>query len=115
MRTMTYGFVGHTICAVLQGAVFDLPSELESVIENHWSDGRYDTLEKATSLPELLESSSRDSGGRGRGRGFGSGGGFRGRGGGRGRSNGGGGYGGGRGGGYSRGSGGGSGQKSYFD
>ena len=112
---MTYGFVGHTICAVLQGAVFDLPSELESVIENHWSDGRYDTLEKATSLPELLESSSRDSGGRGRGRGFGSGGGFRGRGGGRGRSNGGGGYGGGRGGGYSRGSGGGGGQKSYFD
>jgi ATP-dependent RNA helicase DDX21 len=99
------------------GAVFDIPTELESVIENHWADGRYDTLEKAESLPELLESSSRDSGrgGRGRGRGFGSGGGFRGRGGGRGRySGGGGGYGGRGSGGYNKSSGG-SGQKSYFD
>ncbi|KAI0212097.1 Nucleolar RNA helicase 2 [Lamellibrachia satsuma] len=102
------------------GSVFDIPSELESIIENHWSDGRYDTLEKATSLPELLESSSRDSGrggGRGRGRGFGSGGGFRGRGGGRGRYGGGGGSGGyrGGGGGYGKTSGGSNNQKVYFD
>ena len=113
-----------TLFALLQGSVFDLPSEFDSVIENHWADSAYDTLEKATSLPELLETISRDSGrgGRGRGRGFGSGGGFRGRGGfgggGRGRSSGGrggrGGYGS-SGGGYGGNTSASSGSKKYFD
>ena len=38
-----------------QSCVFDLPSELDSVVEDHWADGQFDTLTKATSLPELIE------------------------------------------------------------
>ncbi|KAL5018873.1 hypothetical protein ScPMuIL_004595 [Solemya velum] len=79
--------------------VFDLPSELDQLIEEKWTDGKFDTLKKATELPELLESASRGgfngpSNGYQGGRGF-QGGGFRGgrgnsRGGGRGRGGGGG-------------------------
>ena len=76
----------------LQGSAFDLPSELDSVVEDRWSDGNYDTLQKATELPELLEYQDNFSrngyGGGGGGRGF------------RGNRRGGGGYRGGSGGGY---------------
>ena len=35
--------------------MFDLPSDLDSVVEDHWADGQFDTLTKATSLPELID------------------------------------------------------------
>ena len=53
--------------------MFDIPSQLESVLEDHWQDGHYDTLIKATELPELVESEiverPRNRGGRDGGRG----------------------------------------------
>ncbi|XP_067673213.1 nucleolar RNA helicase 2-like [Haliotis asinina] len=52
------------------GCAFDMPSELDDKIEANWTDGKYDTLVKATEVPKLLPQSS-FSGGRG-------GGGFRG-------------------------------------
>lgn len=64
--------------------MFDLPSEFESDVATKWTDTNFDTLQKATALPELLESESSNKGygnswggGGGGGRG---GGGFRGRG-----------------------------------
>ena len=85
----------NTIIA-FQGCVFDFPSDLDSYIEDHWQDGKFDSLQKATELPELLESEGFSSPRGGRG---GRGGGFRGRGGGfRGRGGRGGGFRGGRGG-----------------
>lgn len=48
--------------------MFDLPSVHDDEVEGCWHDGKYDTLEKATELPELLEE-SRGVGGGGRGRG----------------------------------------------
>lgn len=79
--------------------MFDLPSELDKVIEEKWTDGKFDSLKKATELPELLESGSRGgfngpSNNYQNGRGFQGGGGFRG---GRGNSRGRGSPGGGRG------------------
>ncbi|XP_048758389.2 nucleolar RNA helicase 2-like [Ostrea edulis] len=79
-----------TLCKDRMGAVFDFPSDCEAQVLDYWTDGKYDTLCKATELPDLQERerpfSSGSRGGRGRGgggRGFGGG---RGRGGGRGFS-----------------------------
>lgn len=64
-------FVYISIILFLQGAVFDFPSECESQVLNYWTDGKFDTLCKATELPELQEKerpfSSGARGGRGRG------------------------------------------------
>ena len=43
------------ICLYIQGAAFDVPSELDAVITDRWTNGQYDTLEKATELPECEE------------------------------------------------------------
>ncbi|XP_071128984.1 nucleolar RNA helicase 2-like [Mytilus edulis] len=71
-------------CKDKMSSVFDLPSEFESDVATKWTDTNFDTLQKATALPELLESESSNKGygnswggGGGGGRG---GGGFRGRG-----------------------------------
>lgn len=62
-----------TLCKDRMGAVFDFPSECEPQVLNYWTDGKYDTLCKATELPELQEKERPFSpgarGGRGRGRG----------------------------------------------
>lgn len=42
--------------------MFDVPSESESEISELWKDGKFDTLQKATELPELLESDSSQNG-----------------------------------------------------
>lgn len=51
--------------------MFDFPSECESQVLNYWTDGKFDTLCKATELPELQEKerpfSPGGRGGRGRG------------------------------------------------
>lgn len=102
---------GMRFCADKKGCAFDVPAEFDSVIATNWVDGKYDSLEVATELPELQAQEQRSGYGGGGGGGWGGG---RGRGGGRG----GGGRGGGRGygdrnggsrggGGYSRGGGGG--------
>ena len=56
--------------------MFDLPAECETQVLNYWTDGKYDSLCKATELPELQERDRPFSpgarGGRGRGRGRGS-------------------------------------------
>ncbi|XP_064617477.1 nucleolar RNA helicase 2-like isoform X2 [Liolophura sinensis] len=58
------------MCLDKMGCVFDMPSEHDEYIQNTWTDGKFDTLVKATELPELLESFSyRGGGGRGQGRG----------------------------------------------
>ncbi|XP_046359627.1 nucleolar RNA helicase 2-like [Haliotis rufescens] len=61
------------------GCAFDMPSELDGEIEANWTDGKYDTLVKATEVPKLLPQSN-FGGGRGGGgfRGGNRGGGFRG-------------------------------------
>nr|XP_034313148.1 nucleolar RNA helicase 2 isoform X2 [Crassostrea gigas] len=60
-----------TLCKDRMGAVFDFPSECESQVLNYWTDGKFDTLCKATELPELQEKERPFSpgarGGRGRG------------------------------------------------
>lgn len=75
---MIFGFQQRVfVLLYLQGCVFDLPSEYDSVIQDRWTNGKFDTLEVATELPELLDEgnssfggrdswgSRRDSGGRG--------------------------------------------------
>ena len=67
------------VFSYIQGAAFDVPSEFDSVIMDRWTNGKFDSLEKATELPECEEvmSDRRQSGGygnRGRsGQGFGRG------------------------------------------
>lgn len=107
--------MGMRFCADKKGCAFDVPSEYDSVIAERWVNGKYDSLEVATELPELQPQEQRS--GYGGGGGYGGG---RGRGGGRGFSRGGGdrrgggGYGGrGGGGGYSRGGRGGGGGASF--
>ena len=41
----------------LKGCVFDLPSTYDSLIEERWQNGTYDSLIVASELPELLETS----------------------------------------------------------
>jgi len=49
--------------------VFDVPAENEDEMEANWQDGKFDTLVKATELPELapqeFSSDRRSSGGSG--------------------------------------------------
>lgn len=85
----------------LQGAVFDLPDEWTSEIEDTWKNNQFSSLKLAESLPELKEQHRQffggwqnNSGGRGgyggyggKGRNFGGGGFGRGRGGGGGYRN----------------------------
>lgn len=57
--------------------VFDLPTELDSVVTDRWTDGKFDTLTMATELPELEAETAtpgRTNFGGGGGRGFGRGG-----------------------------------------
>ena len=69
-----------------QGAVFDVPSNYDSTITDRWHDGKFDSLEVATQLPECEEEES--GYGYGGGRGFGNSPGRFGRGGGRGNNRG---------------------------
>lgn len=41
----------------LKGCVFDIPSTYDSMIEERWQNGKYDSLIVASELPELLETS----------------------------------------------------------
>ncbi|KAK3579484.1 hypothetical protein CHS0354_028301 [Potamilus streckersoni] len=52
---------GMRLCKDKLGAVFDVPSDLVSTLDEIWKDGKYDSLEKATQLPELLEFERNDS------------------------------------------------------
>ncbi|KAL3876853.1 hypothetical protein ACJMK2_034638 [Sinanodonta woodiana] len=52
---------GMRLCKDKMRAVFDVPSDLVSTLDGAWKDGKYDSLEKATQLPELLEFERNDS------------------------------------------------------
>ncbi|ELU03439.1 hypothetical protein CAPTEDRAFT_52524, partial [Capitella teleta] len=67
------------------GCVFDLPSDVDALVENYWQDSEYHTLNVATELPEMEDAPVRSGYGGGGygggGGGYGGGrGGFRGRG-----------------------------------
>lgn len=87
---------GMTLTADKTGAVFDFPSDMDSVVTDRWTNGKYDSLEVATTLPDLESNEGGQNGrnagpmrGSGGGGGFSRGGrGFRGGGGGRGRGGG---------------------------
>ena len=59
--------VDFTSVLLLQGVVFDLPSEFDTLVLETWKDSKNDTLMKATELPELVEFEPNGFGGGGRG------------------------------------------------
>lgn len=65
---------GMTLTADKTGAVFDFPSDMDSVVTDRWTNGKFDSLEVATTLPDL-ESNEGGRGQNGRNAGGGSGGG----------------------------------------
>ncbi|XP_061181669.1 nucleolar RNA helicase 2-like [Saccostrea echinata] len=64
-----------TLCKDRMATVFDFPSDCEAQVLDYWADGKYDSLCRATELPELQERDRPFSSGArgGRGRGFGGG------------------------------------------